>query len=139
VARDLHQVEGVYTVHGAGRRGWAQAISHGQRPAETRKAHAGRAAPRGGTSLAAKARVNGPTEQARAIVPVDPRRSALELRIHIARERLVQDLNRASSMIRASTHRIGRAFEIAAIGGLLLLGAGVALFMRRRRARFTWR
>jgi hypothetical protein len=72
-------------------------------------------------------------------VPVDQRRRALEHRLELAKERLVADLGRFSSMIRSGTGTVRKSLfrGLVAAGGLLVLGI-VALAMRRRR-RLAWR
>jgi hypothetical protein len=87
--------------------------------------------------------VNGPSEQRPRIdtlVPVDPRRHALEVRIAHAKLRIVEDLNRASGLVRGVAARAGRGIETAAIvAGLAIAAVVVAVLARRRRLRITWR
>lgn len=69
------------------------------------------------------------------MVPVDQQRRALEHRLELAKERLVADLSRVSSMLKSSAGSMRRNMVRAAvtIGGLLLLGIVSALVRRRRR------
>ena len=76
------------------------------------------------------------------LAPVDPERHALEARIEHAKSRIVEDLNRASGLLRDAAARTGRgASRIALFAGLCV--AGVLLFFavraRPRRIRITWK
>jgi hypothetical protein len=91
--------------------------------------------------------VNSPNEHpvtGSPLVPVDPERRALEVRIDLAKARLFQDLNRASHLAkRAAKQAAGVAgrglLRVALVGGLLLLGLTAALIRRRRRLRVVWK
>jgi ABC-type phosphate transport system permease subunit len=69
------------------------------------------------------------------MMPVDQQRRALEHRLELAKERLVADLSRVSSMIKMSAGSMRKNLQRAAIaiGGLLLLGIVSAVVRRRRR------
>jgi len=76
------------------------------------------------------------------LVPVDPERHALEMRIEHAKHRIVEDLERASALLRDAARRTGRGLgTLAVLSGLLLTGVVVAALVRarRRRIRITWR
>jgi hypothetical protein len=74
------------------------------------------------------------------LVPVDPERHALEVRIAHAKERIVEDLNRASALVRGAAVRAGRGLGAAVIvAGLAVAATILALIARRRRIRVTWR
>lgn len=80
--------------------------------------------------------------QGGTLVPVDPERHALEVRIELAKGRIVADLNRASGLVRNVVRRTGRTFGTALVtSGLILGGLLLAAFVRRRRrrVRITWR
>jgi hypothetical protein len=88
---------------------------------------------------------NGQSRPARreesALVPVDLERRALELRIEHAKNRIVEDLNRASAQVReAAATTFRRLGTLAVIAGVVLASvvAGV-LFRWSRRARIDWR
>lgn len=75
-------------------------------------------------------------------VPVDPTRLAMERRIEHAKERIVEDLNRAGRLLRDVASRTSRGVgKVALISGVLIAGAIVALAMRLRgrRIRITWK
>lgn len=75
-------------------------------------------------------------------MPVDPERHALEVRIEQAKGRIVEDLNRASGLIRdvarSTGHRLGTALVLS---GLVLGGIVIAVLVRRSRRRvdIIWR
>jgi hypothetical protein len=75
------------------------------------------------------------------MVPVDPERHALESRIEHAKSRLMEDVNRASELLRDVAERTQRGLgRLAVLSGLLVAGLVVfALTRRRRRIRITWR
>jgi hypothetical protein len=76
------------------------------------------------------------------LVPVDPERHALEMRIEHAKHRLVEDLNRASGLVRDVAASAGRGLgRLAVFSGVFVAGVLVALMVRRhrRRLRITWR
>jgi hypothetical protein len=76
------------------------------------------------------------------LVPVDPERHALEVRIERAKGRIVEDLNRASGLLRDVARRTGRRLGTALVlSGVILGGIVIAAFVRRsrRRVRITWR
>jgi hypothetical protein len=76
------------------------------------------------------------------LVPVDPERHALEMRIEHAKNRIVEDLERATARFREAARRTGRGLgTLAVVSGLLLAGVVVAALVRarRRRIRITWR
>jgi hypothetical protein len=95
--------------------------------------------------------VNRQNEQYRgatgtALLPLDQQRRALEHRLELAKERLVADLDRVSSMlqlsagsVRQNVRSVVRVVARGAIvlGGLLLLGIVRAVVRRRRR--LAWR
>jgi hypothetical protein len=73
-------------------------------------------------------------------VPVDPERYAIEVRIAHAKERIVEDLNRASALFRGAAARAGRGIEaVVIVAGLAIAAAILAVLTRRRRIRVTWR
>jgi hypothetical protein len=77
-----------------------------------------------------------------ALVPVDPERHALEMRIEHAKGRLVEDLERASAAVRHAASRAGRGLGTAVVvSGILLVGLALTLFLRgsRRQIRIRWR
>jgi len=96
-----------------------------------------------GTVLAVRAIVNTPNEQTTtgsAIVHVDPERRAIETRIRLAKARLFQDLNRASTIVKQTAGAASRGLlRVALVGGLLLVGLVSAFVRRRRRLRVTWK
>jgi hypothetical protein len=91
--------------------------------------------------------VNSPNERQTTgsnLVPVDRERRALEVRIDLAKARLFQDLNRASTIAKQTArHAAGVAgrglLRVALVGGLLLVGLGFAFIRRRRRLRVVWK
>jgi hypothetical protein len=87
--------------------------------------------------------VNIPNEQrtmGSAIVHVDPERRAIETRIRLAKARLFQDLNRASTIVKQTAGAASRGLlRVALVGGLLLVGLVSAFVRRRRRLRVTWK
>jgi hypothetical protein len=75
-------------------------------------------------------------------MPVDAERHALERRIEHARNRIVEDLNRASGLLREVAVRTGRGVgRFALIAGLCVAGALVllAVRLRGRRIRISWK
>lgn len=74
-----------------------------------------------------------------SIMPVDQRRRALEHRLELAKERLVEDLGRMSSILQSSAGTVKKSAVRAAvtIGALLVLGIVTAVVRRRRR--LSWR
>ncbi len=96
-----------------------------------------------GTRLAASSSVNTPNEHATTgstLVHVDPERRALETRISLAKERLYQDLNRASSIVKQTAGAAGRGLlRVALVGGLLFVGLVASVIRRRRRLRVIWK
>jgi hypothetical protein len=87
--------------------------------------------------------VNTPNERpttSAPLVPVDPARRALEVRIEQAKNRLAQDLNRASRLVRRAAGTAGRGMlRVMLLGGLFVVGLAVALVRRRHRIRVTWK
>jgi hypothetical protein len=88
--------------------------------------------------------VNRPSGQHRgngALVLVDPERHALEVRIERAKSRIVEDLNRASGLLRDVAARAGRGLgRVVVLSGLFVAGVALAVLVRRRRRlRITWR
>ena len=91
--------------------------------------------------------VNRPNEHpvtGSPLVPVDPERRALQVRIDLAKARLFQDLNRASMLARRAAKQAagvaGRGLlRVALVGGLLLVGLVSAFVRRRRRLRVVWK
>ena len=74
--------------------------------------------------------------------PVDPERHALEVRIERAKGRIVEDLNRASGLLRDVVRRTSRTFgTVLVASGMILGGLVIAALVRRsrRRVRITWR
>jgi hypothetical protein len=87
-------------------------------------------------------RLSEPRQGSDTLVPVDPERHALEVRIERAKARIVEDLNRASGLVRGVVVRVGRGLGLLALCavGLGLVGAALAArAWRRRRIRITWR
>jgi hypothetical protein len=75
-----------------------------------------------------------------ALVPVDPRRHALEARVVNAKERLIEDLNQASMIVKQAASTAGRGIaRILAMGALVVAGLLTAFLRRRRRLRVTWK
>ena len=76
-----------------------------------------------------------------ALVPVDPERHAIEARIERAKGRIVEDLNRASGLLRDVAASAGRGLgRVAVVSALFVAGIVLAaLVRRRRRIRITWR
>ncbi len=75
-------------------------------------------------------------------MPVDPERHALEMRIERAKDRIVEDLNRASGLVRGVVARAGRGLGLIALcaAGVVLLGVvAAARAWHKRRIRITWR
>ena len=76
------------------------------------------------------------------LVPVDPERHALEMRIEHAKGRLVEDLERASAAVRRAASRAGRGLGTALVlGGILVAGLALTALLRwnRRQIRIFWR
>ena len=76
------------------------------------------------------------------LVPVDPERHALEVRIEQAKNRIVEDLNRASGLLRDVARRTGRRLGTAAVvSGVVVAAIVVVALVRRsrRRVRISWR
>ena len=76
------------------------------------------------------------------LVPVDPERHALEMRIEHAKGRLVEDLERASAAVRQVASRAGRGLGTALVlGGILAAGVAITMMLRwnRRQIRIRWR
>jgi hypothetical protein len=76
------------------------------------------------------------------LVPVDPERHALEARIEHAKNRIVEDLNRASGLVRDAAARAGRGLgRLAVYAGVVVAGVIALAIARRtrRRIRITWR
>jgi len=75
--------------------------------------------------------------------PIDPERRALEMRIERAKSRIVEDLNRAGSLVREVAARTTRGVgRLALLSGVLVAGAIVFALVRlgrRRRIRITWK
>ncbi len=74
-----------------------------------------------------------------AMLSVNQQRRALEHRLELAKERLVADLSRISSMLKSSAGSMRRNMvrAVVTIGGLFLLGIVSAVVHRRRR--LAWR
>jgi len=87
--------------------------------------------------------VNTPNEQTgqgAPLVRVDPERRAIDLRIEHAKNRLIQDLNRASTLFKRAAGTASRTVQrILLVGGLLAVGLLVAFIRRRHRIRVTWK
>jgi N-formylglutamate amidohydrolase len=76
------------------------------------------------------------------LTPVDPARHALETRIESAKARIVEDLNRATAVVRDAATRAGQGLlRVALLAGLVVAGAVIALARarRRRRLRIAWK
>jgi hypothetical protein len=76
------------------------------------------------------------------LVPVDPERHALEMRIEHAKSRLVEDLNRASALVKNLASRAGRGVgTLAVVAGVTLVAVVLTLAIRRKRRQVTvrWR
>jgi hypothetical protein len=75
-------------------------------------------------------------------VPVDPERHALEMRIEHAKQRILEDFDRASTLVRQAARRTGRGLGTLVVASAVLVAGAVAaalLRRRRRRLRVTWR
>jgi hypothetical protein len=84
--------------------------------------------------------LNERTTTSAPLALVDPDRRALEARIEQAKNRLVQDLNRASRLVRRAAGTVGRGvLRAAVVGGLIVAALAVAFVRRRHRIRVTWR
>jgi hypothetical protein len=78
----------------------------------------------------------------RPLEPVDPERHALEMRIEMAKGRLMEDLERASAAMRRAASRAGWGVGTAVVvSGILLAGLALTLLVRgtRRQIRVLWR
>lgn len=76
------------------------------------------------------------------LVPVDPERHALEMRIEQAKHRLVEDLEQAGVLVRRVVSRAGRGLgTLVVLSGVMLAGIAVAALVRRnrRQIRIRWR
>jgi hypothetical protein len=76
------------------------------------------------------------------LVPVDPERHALEMRIEHAKSRIAEDLESAFSLVRQVASRTGRGLgALVVVSGLVLAGMVVAVltWRNRTRARIRWR
>lgn len=77
------------------------------------------------------------------LVPVDPERHALQARIEHAKERIVEDLNRATVLVRDAAGRAGRgAGWLALVAGLVVASVVILAITRarsRRRIRIVWK
>jgi len=79
------------------------------------------------------------------MITIDQRRRALEHRLEFAKERLVADLDRVSTLLTSgvveSARSVGKnLFRVAVVvGGLLLLGLVTSLVRRRRRLEWRYR
>ena len=76
------------------------------------------------------------------LVPADPERRALEMRIEHAKSRIVADLDRASGIVRDVATRARRGLgTLAVVSGVLVAGIVVAALFRRnrRRVHIQWR
>jgi hypothetical protein len=88
---------------------------------------------------------NEPSTVGSTLVPVDPERRALEVRIERAKARLFQDLNRVSTMAKQTAKQAAGAagrglLRVALLGGLLAVGLVSAFILRRRRRlRVVWK
>ena len=71
------------------------------------------------------------------LATVDQRRRALEHRLELAKNRLVTDIGRFSTLLSSSAGSMRKGFvrAVVTIGGLLLLGIASAVLRRRRRLR----
>jgi hypothetical protein len=77
-----------------------------------------------------------------ALLPVDPERHALEVRIERAKDRIVEDLNRASALVREVASRAGRGAGWMLLAAGSLIAAAVVLVIvrrRQRRIRVIWK
>lgn len=120
----------------------AKAIWHGQAGNEKKKrALVGRTAEERGLQRGDFVNnQNEPTTGDALVVRPDTERHLLEARIAVAKRRLIQDLNRISTMAKQTAGTAGRKLlQVAVLGGLVL-GAIVSMFVRRRRRlRVTWK
>jgi hypothetical protein len=76
------------------------------------------------------------------LLPADPERRALEMRIERAKSRMVADLNRASGLVGEVASRVRHGLgTLAVVSGVLIVGIVVAALFRRnrRRIRIQWR
>jgi hypothetical protein len=75
------------------------------------------------------------------LVPVDPERHALEMRIEHAKSRIVADLERALGLVRNAASRAGRGLgTLAVVAGVALAAVviGIAFRLRHRRVTVRW-
>jgi hypothetical protein len=75
-------------------------------------------------------------------VPVDPERHALEMRIEHAKQRILEDFDRASVLVRQVARQTSRGLGTLVVASVVLVaGAALATLLRRRRRRLrvTWR
>jgi len=87
-------------------------------------------------------RLNEHSVEGGTLMPADPERRALEMRIEHAKSRIVADLNRASELVRGVASRAKRRLgTLAVVSGVLVAGIVVAALFRRnrRRVRIQWR
>lgn len=84
-----------------------------------------------------EARRSGVMSTSMELPDVDQRERALAHRLELAKERLVADLGKLSSLLGTSAGQVGRRFVRASLvlGGLLVLGIVTAVVRRRRRLR----
>jgi hypothetical protein len=81
-------------------------------------------------------RLSEPHPGAGTPAPVDPERHALEVRIEHAKSRIVEDLDRAVTLVRGAAARAGRGLgTLAALTGVFLAAIVITAVVRRRRPR----
>jgi hypothetical protein len=76
------------------------------------------------------------------LMPVDPERHALEMRIEHAKNRIAADLERALGLVRSAASRAGRGLgTLVVVAGVAVAAVvlGIALRLKHRRVTVRWR